>query len=114
MRDDDKAKSVLKEGQFFSILRQSIMDGMKKVLGESGLQSTFYYLDLVEVFHRPAEFHKKLYSIFGKGSLALERTILTELYRRVNVPFKERKGYEFADYVDLAAFHANEGRLEYL
>ena len=114
MRDDDKVKSALRDGEFFLILKQSIVDGMKKVLGEDGVQSTFYYLDLVAVFQRPAEFHKKLHSMFGTGSLTLEKTILIELYQTVNVQFKERKGYEFADYVDLAgrAFMANKGGSE--
>ena len=114
MRDDDKVKSALRDREFFIILKQSIVDGMKKVLGEDGAQSTFYYLDLVAVFERPEEFHKRLHSMFGAGSLTLERTILTELFQMANVQFKERKGYEFADYVDLAgrAFLANKGRSE--
>jgi hypothetical protein len=112
--DDDKVKSALRDREFFLILKQSIVDGMKTVLGESGFQSTSYYLDLVAVFERPAQLHKKLYSLFGVGTLTLERTILTELYQRVNVPFKERKGYKFADYVYLGgrAFMANKGSSE--
>lgn len=82
---------------------------MKKMVGESGMHATFYYLELVEVLHRPVEFHKRLQSMFKEGSEIIEKAILRELYGRLNLEFKEQRGFGFADYVDLAgtAFLAN-------
>ncbi|MDG6905182.1 MAG: hypothetical protein JRN20_05275 [Nitrososphaerota archaeon] len=92
----------MQEGEFSLILRQSIMDEMRRIIGESGVQSVFYYLDLIKVLHRPAAFQKRLRSMFRSGSPAIEREILFGLYRRLNIPFQEQKGYDFADYVNLA------------
>lgn len=105
-----KVLGRLQEEEFFLIFRQSIEDEMKMLLGESGMQSTFYHLHLEEVFRNPEELQRRLYSMFGTGSGLIERTVLLKLYQNIDVPFRERKGYGFAEYVDLAsrAFSANK------
>src|SRR5579875_570988 len=97
---DSSTKAVLNDPEFFLILRESVVTSWKKVLGENA-QSTFYFLELVSYVQKPVEFDKKLYSIFGQGSLALEKVIIADLFQRLNVPLKELKRNSYADYVFL-------------
>lgn len=94
-------KNLLRNGEFFLILRRSIIQGMASVLREDNLISSLY--GLMTTFEKPAEFHRRLHSMFGAGARIFERAILAELYQNANIPFRLRKGYRFADYVDLAA-----------
>ena len=107
---DASAKAVLSDPKFFLMLRESITTGWKRVLGE-GSQSTFYFLELVSYVQKPIEFHKKLYSIFGQGSLSLEKVVILDLFQRLNLPFRNLKRYSYADYVFLACrtFVARKG-----
>ena len=67
---------------------------MKKMVGESGMHATFYYLELVEVLHRPVEFHKRLQSMFKEGSEIIEKAILRELYGRLNWSSRSKEGLD--------------------
>ena len=98
---DSSPKAVLNDPEFFLILRESIVSAWKKVIGESA-QSIFHFLELVSDVQKPEEFHKKLYSIFGQGSLSLEKIIVLELFQRLNVPFKDSKGASYAESVSAA------------
>ena len=73
---------------------------MESVLGNDNLVSSLY--TLMTTFERPVEFQKRLHSMFGTGARIFERAILVELYKNVNAPFRPRRGYRFADYVNLA------------
>lgn len=93
--------SLMRDPQFFLILRQSVIDGMKKVLGGENAVTLLY--PLMASIERPAEFHRRLRSVFGAASYPFEKSILEELYQKVNLPFRMQKGYQFADHVEIAA-----------
>jgi len=94
---------VLSEDTRFSaMLRDSISEGMSRVIGVGGTQAMLYYLDLPS-FDSPEKFHEKLTEIFGSGTAALERAILQQLYQMVDVgssPTNEDDG--FVNQVELA------------
>lgn len=94
-------KNLMRDREFFLMLRQSIIDGMKKVLGEDNAIASLYYL--MTSIERPVEFQRVLHSMFGYASYAFEKTILEELYGRANLPFRMQKGYQFTDYVEEVA-----------
>ena len=97
----DSRKNLMRDREFFLMLRQSVFDGMKNILGEDNSITALY--SLMTSIERPHEFQRTLHSMFGSGSFAFEKVILEELYRKLNLPFKARKGYQFPDYVELAA-----------
>lgn len=93
-------KNVLRDPEFSGILKQSVKDGMKKILGsDSAIASLDYSIASME---KPSEYETFLHSMFGSGSYPFEKAILEELYRKVNLQFRTQKGYRFSDYVDQA------------
>lgn len=90
-------KTVLEDSEFLLVLKQSVIQGMKRVLGEDKtLESAGMVIANIE---RPTEFGKTLRSVFGSASHPFEKAILEELYNNIGLQFPKRKGYEFADYV---------------
>jgi hypothetical protein len=50
----------------------------------------------------PEELHRDLSVIFGAGAESLERVILKELFRRLNIPFEEGENFDFVKSVEQA------------
>lgn len=93
-------KNVLRDPEFCSILKLSIKEGIKKILdGDSAIASLEY---AIAGMKRPSEIETFLHSMFGSGSYPLEKAILEELYRKLNLQFRTQKGYRFADYIEQA------------
>src|SRR5579863_1902757 len=72
------------EEGFHAVLRDSISDGMNKVLGAEGTQAILYHLNLPS-FDNPKAFHERLTEIFGFGTSSLERVIIQQLQRSTGV-----------------------------
>jgi hypothetical protein len=77
-----KIRSLHDERSFGIVLRDSIKEGMVKVLGAGGAQAMFYYLGLPDL-DSPTRFHERLESVFGSGAPSLERVILEEIYQKI-------------------------------
>ncbi len=86
---------------FSAILRDSISEGMKRVLGAGGTQAIFYHLNLPS-FDNPKKFHEKLSAIFGVGTASLERVILQQLHQTMGVRPASTKDDDFVNQVELA------------
>ena len=50
----------------------------------------------------PGELHRNLYDIFKEGAFVLEKVIVKELFRRLNVPYEEMANLDFEGYVNHA------------
>ncbi len=100
--DYGRMSLVLREPAFFLILRESVLAGLAKVLGEDGVQSTFYHLELATCIEKPVQFHRRLHSMYRAGTIPLEKAILIELFKKLHTTFRERKGFEYPDYVNEA------------
>jgi len=99
------------DARFYAVLRDSISEGMKRVLGAEGTRATLYHLDLPS-FDNPKEFHQRLKEIFGFGTASLERVILQQLHQSMGVIPALVKDDDFVNQVELAKrrFDQTEGR----
>jgi hypothetical protein len=99
-----------KNGDFDEILRDSIPEGMKIVLGENGTQAILYHIDIEEV-ESPEKFHDRLFEVFGVGTLPLERIIVGQLRQNVGLKPASSKDMDFSKQVELArrSFSASAG-----
>jgi hypothetical protein len=59
-------------------------------------------IELALCADNPRELHKSLRSIFKEGAFVLEKVILKELFRRLSLPYEERKDLDFEGYVNHA------------
>ncbi|MEM2092415.1 MAG: hypothetical protein QXR59_03935 [Candidatus Bathyarchaeia archaeon] len=79
---------------------------MLNIFGRKALESIIramrekYFLDLDEISERPQIFSEALRRIIGVGSIIIEDLIIENLYIKMGLEFKLRKGYNFADYIN--------------
>ncbi len=92
------------EPEFCQILHESILDGLENALGGSGLKVVLLNVDLARYMNNPAELHRNLRGIFNEGALVLEKVIVKELFRRLDLPYEEKDDFDFARHVN----HAKE------
>lgn len=75
-----------KRNQLQAILGQSIEDGLREVLGQSGLQMVLSHAPIDRLAADPAVLHDVLKSIFGEGGSAIiEREISRKLLDKVGI-----------------------------
>ncbi len=81
---------------FSSVLRESIQNGIRNVLGEGVLQAVRSLLQIDKCAQQPEEFHGQLSLIFGEGgSNTLEKVIVKDLFQKLNLPITERSPFDF-------------------
>jgi hypothetical protein len=98
---------------FDSIMKQSVMDGLKYSLGESGVMVLSRNFDLEATSTQPEKLHVMLSSLFNDvGGLVLERAVVRQLYESIGERFVEEQGSTLASYVEVArqTFEAQAGR----
>src|SRR5881397_4197452 len=74
------------ETEFFLTLKQSISDGIRDAMGPqilAMLQDRGFLSNPSEA----AQFHNQLSILFGNGTSVLEKIIVKELYRRLNITY---------------------------
>jgi len=89
------------DARFHAVLRESIWDGMVRVLGVEGTQAILYHLDLPSL-DDPKKFHERLTEIFGFGTASLEAVILQRLHEKTGVTPAMKKDGDFVTQVELA------------
>jgi len=90
------------EFKFSQVLHECIFDGLKHILGEGGMKVVLFNIELHRYAEHPGELHENLYAIFGNGAFVLEKAIVKELFRRLNMSYEEASDFDFARYVDQA------------
>lgn len=79
---------------------------MLNVFGRKAFESILramrerYFADLEEISQNPQAFSEALRRIVGAGSVIIEDLIIENLYTRVGLEFRWKKGYSFADYIN--------------
>ncbi len=103
-QEDSGSNSVTnqKNKVFNELVYESILSGLKQILGESGSSSTLYHLKLESGSFDPRVFHERLTDMFHAGAASIEKVIVKELFKAMDVQFKERQGYDFLGYIELA------------
>lgn len=89
--------------KFRELLDWCIKDTMKNILGESGMQAVMYHAGFTDVANRLHEFHDGLSAVLKeKGAIILEKTIVKQLFRSLNIPYVEGHRFDFHEHVRMA------------
>ena len=96
-----------KTKDFDEIFIEAVDEGLR-VLGESGKQMIFFYLEKGfsvkkhEIPEKPEAFAQGLEKIFKAGALVIEKVIIENLYSKLGLKHEETSNYSFIDYVKKA------------
>ena len=87
------------------LLLKVVDETMKQVFRETGAKVIYGYLGnnshlkREEIAEKPEVFSVGLKKLLGSGAPVIEILILKNLYRKLELKFEEKEGYEFSDYV---------------
>jgi hypothetical protein len=87
------------------LLSSVIDEVMKDVLGDSGAKAVYSFfennfnLKREDLAERTCVFSNGLNRILGPNADLVLKTILNNLYDKLELKFSERRGYEFSDYI---------------
>jgi hypothetical protein len=90
------------------IVKESIDQSMRDLLGGTGAEATLFHVGLSHYESETREFHVRLYSIFRAGSATVERMIVRDLYKRLNLPFDDWLDFDYEKSVAYALKVAHE------
>ncbi len=93
---------TLANNDFVELLHRCILDELETVIGETATESFFFQLKLDRCIDTPGEFHRRLASVLSEGAVVLEKSIVKELFRRLDTPYESAKPFEFEKCVDYA------------
>ena len=88
------------------LLLKVVDETMKQVFRETGAKVIYSYLGnnshlkREEIAEKPEVFSAGLESLMVSAAQVIENLILENLYRKLGLKFKEKKGYEFTDYIE--------------
>ena len=88
------------EKAFLSILADSICESIDDTLGKDVL-SLLVSKGFLDDMANPRELDRQLSSVFGNGSLMLERIIVKGLYRKLSIPY-DSLGFDYSKALDNA------------
>ena len=95
------------EDEFAKILIEAVDHGLR-ILGESSRKAILYHLEKdysitrTKIPEHTEAFTKGLESIFGAGSLVIERSILKYLYSKLGLKYEEKRNCRFIDSLNKA------------
>ncbi|MGD8506606.1 MAG: hypothetical protein PVF15_08090 [Candidatus Bathyarchaeota archaeon] len=87
------------------LLLDMVDETVKQVFREPGAKAIYNYIEnechlkREEIAKKPEVFSADLKRLLGSGSQMIEKMILKNLYRRLELKFTVKEGYEFSDYI---------------
>jgi hypothetical protein len=84
------------ESKFSQEYQRCVFDGLRSTLGESGMDAILFDIESNRCVEDARILHKRLHGIFGDGAFTIEKVIVKELCRRLNVYYEEPKDFDFA------------------
>ena len=75
--------------KFAQVFHDCILDELESVLGEKGAKFFLFHVESDRYIEDPRELHRNLYAMFEDGAVLLERIIIKELFKRLNLPYEE-------------------------
>ena len=95
--------ALARETEFFLALKQSISDGIRDSMGPQilAMLQDRGFLDNPDAANK---FHSQLSTLFGNGTSVLEKIIIKELYRRLNISYDSSTQFDYG----AALVHARE------
>ncbi|HEV2120308.1 MAG TPA: hypothetical protein VGS11_09440 [Candidatus Bathyarchaeia archaeon] len=92
---------LAQEKTFSSMLQLSIGEGIRSALGEAIL-GVLSGQGLFNEATDPKEFHRKLQLVFGNGATVLEKVIVKDLLRKLNVQYNPQERFDYGEALELA------------
>ena len=100
---DGDLNRLLAARDFDFIFCQSVLGGLRSILGEDGKRAVVKNYNLLRLIDYPEYVHHVLVSVFEEaGAAVLERAILSELFARIDEDLPEGRREGFVTYVNLA------------
>jgi hypothetical protein len=87
---------LAQEKTFSSMLQLSIGEGIRAALGQAIL-GVLNGQGLFNEATDPKEFHRKLQLVFGNGATVLEKVIVKDLFRKLNVPYNSQERFDYGE-----------------
>lgn len=87
------------------LLLSVVDETLKQVFREAGAKVIYDYLEnkchlkREEITEKTEVFSAGLERLLSSGAPVIEKLILENLYRKLELKFEEKKGYEFSDYI---------------
>jgi hypothetical protein len=92
---------LAQEKTFSSMLQLSIGEGVRAALGQAIL-GVLNGQGLFNEATAPKEFHKKLQTVFGNGATVLEKVIVKDLFRKLNIPYNSQDRFDYGEALERA------------
>ncbi len=86
---------------FASMLNESIGEGIKAALGQAIL-GILTNQGIFEKASDPKEFHRKLQTVFGNGASVIEKIIIKDLFRKLNISYISQDYFNYGDDLEKA------------
>ncbi len=83
------------EESYDLIVRTSIADGLRNLLGESAATATLYHLQFHSTIGSPKLLSEKLHSLFRDGAEIIERIIVKELFQNLALSYEDSSHFDF-------------------
>jgi hypothetical protein len=81
-----KEETEMEAGSFF---KETIDGALRDLLGEDARKATLFHLQVANYEAHPREFHVHLDGMFKLGAPVIEKTIIRDVYKRLNLRFDD-------------------------
>ncbi len=95
-------RSDFSKREFSKALSECVLDVLKTALGKTVLDSLISHFAIDRHADDPAKVHADLRLIFADGARVLEKLIVRELFRRLNLILEGEQTFDFEVQVDFA------------
>lgn len=98
--------AIEKEEKLDNLIANAVNKALKQVFNEEGAKvivifiETHSRLTLKEIAEKPKPFSTCLENLLSSATPAIKKLILKNLYSKLELEFKEKKNYEFSDYIE--------------
>jgi len=82
-------------GELRSIVKETIDGSLRDLLGEDGKTAALFHLQVPDYESNPKEFHVHLGGVFNRGAPVIERMIVRDVYKRLNMRFDEEANFDY-------------------
>ena len=93
---------ALASNDFTKLLHGCMLDKLEELIGKNTTKLLLFHFKLDQNIANPREFHRRLELLLSEGAMILEKSIVRELYRRLNISYDEASPFEFEKCVDRA------------
>ena len=88
-----------------NLILETIDNALRQILGDESVKIIYKYMEKIchlkreEIIEKHGVFSTELKRLLGSGAPLAEKLILKRLYSRLQLEFKEKKNYDFSEYI---------------